>query len=164
MQATPNRPMRRQAKPDPVVAAWRPRRSDAESSGEDKFHIPAEVVPPGMAWEWKRLSCLGQDDITHQTALARDGAWDPVPNSAWSDKLGKFGVADEAIVLDGMMLMQRPEIYNHEAREEEYRKASGRVSNHFASLSLTDGPVPKAKAKIKTDYSTQLVPADDEAE
>lgn len=140
---------------------WRERRADRDLTGEDQFYIPPEVIPPGMDWQWKRLSYLGKDDISHQRHLQRDGAWDEVPNKMWPDKLGKWGQADEPIVLDGQVLMQRPAEYTIAALAEEKSKATSVISDHFQSLGLGEGPVQRAKPSIKVDYSTQLVPEDD---
>ncbi len=114
-----------------------------------------------MDWQWKRLSYLGKDDISHQRRMERDGAWDPVPNKVWPDKLGKWGSAEEPIVLDGQILMQRPQEYTDMALAEEKLKATSVISDHFQSLGLGEGPVPRFKPSIKVDYGTQLVPEDD---
>ena len=159
---TPRTENRKPARP---AIQWRARRGDSEITGEDKFYIPPEVIPPGMAWEWKRYSALGQEDIDHQVTLGRDGAWDPVPHESWPERLGQFGQTGNAIIVGGLILMQRPEIYSEESRVEEKQKSAARVKNHFASLNLSDGPLPKAKARVKTDYSSvQLVPDDDQPE
>ncbi len=152
------------SKPRVPVIDWRPRRPDAEISGEDKYFIPPEVIPPGMCWEFKRYTIWGEEDVEHQVSMMRDGAWDPVPNEAWPEKLGRFGKTGSPIIVGGQMLMQRPMAYTLEARAEEKAKADSRVTNHFKSLALPDGPLPKAKVQVKMDYSTQLVPSDDEAE
>lgn len=145
--------------------AWRPMRS-AEEGGTSKYDIPAHVVPDGMDWQWKRLSYAGKEDTDHQVSLQRDGAWDPVPHSAWPERLGVFGEKDQAIVVEGLVLMQRPLEYTEQVREEEKMRATSSVSDHFKSLGLNDsGAVPKMKAKVKMDYSSvQVAPADEDAE
>lgn len=158
---TPQRAQQRA--PERQAVNWRPRRGDAEVSGEDDYYVPPEVIPAGMSWEWKRYSTHGEVDITHQARLARDGAWDVVTHDQWPDKLGKFGKDGSPILLGGQVLMQRPLIYTEEAQAEEQRKATGRVKDQFRSLALGDGPLPKMKPSVKKDYSSvQLVPADDE--
>jgi hypothetical protein len=114
-----------------------------------------------MSWEYKRQSCLGMDDRDHMLKMVRDGAWDPVKYEEWPERLGEFGSPGEPIVIGGMMLMQRPLEYTIQAQEEELAKATGSVQNHFQSLQLSDGPVPKMKANLKRGYGTQLVPNDD---
>ncbi len=140
---------------------WRARRGDADITGDDQFYVPPEIIPPGMDWQWKRYSYLGKDDISYQRRLERDGAWDPVPHSAWPEKMGKWGHADEPIILDGQILMQRPMELTIQALAEEKSKATSRVTTHFQSLGLGEGPVPMAKPSIKVDYGTMLVPDDD---
>lgn len=150
-------------RPSSPKIQWRARNADA-AAGMGKYDIPEEVIPDGMDWQYKRVSYAGKEDITHQMGMMRDGAWDPVPHEAWPERLGKFGVPGQAIVIDGLMLMQRPMQYTVEAMAEEKKAAKDRVSNQMAELGLSNTALPRAKPKIKTRYETLTVPNDDETE
>ena len=135
-------------KPVKAKVAWRSR-GESAVTGANPFHIPEEAIPPGMSWQWKRLTYAGKEDITHQMMLARDGAWDPVPHEAWPARLGKMGVEGGPIVIDGMMLMQRPLQYTREAEMESLQAAKSQVSNKFAELGLSDTALPRIKPKSR---------------
>lgn len=161
--ATPPRTETRTSAPAPVK--WRARRPLASQEGTDKFTIPSEVVPDGMTWEFKRYSIMGQPDTTHMVAMERDGAWDPVTHEQWPERLGKFGEPGRPIIIDDMILMQRPESYTLEAKKEEIARASSQVANQFQSLGLSREGPPRAKPEVKRSYNqVQLVPDDDPAD
>jgi len=148
---------------------WRPRRSIQEIEETGRYYVEPEKIPDGMDYEWKAVTCVGLELREHQVRLARDGAWDPVPSSRHPEIVGKFlnkENPDEAIVIGGMMLMERPKQYTDESRAENYRSARARVENHFESLGIGSvAGAPPAKPTVKRDYSTvQLVPDDDKAE
>lgn len=148
------------------VEGWRARRSIEEIEETGRYTIDPSMIPDGMNYQWKRLSVLGQEDREHQVQCARDGAWDAVPANRHPEIMGKYLEAEnpnQAIVIGGQILMERPMVYSLEAREEEDRKAKGRVSDQFASLGLTEerGGAPRMKPQVKRDYSVQAVPDDD---
>ena len=156
-RSAPRAPQRTSPKID-----WRPMQDDGD---EDlRFVVPQEVIPPGMDWQFKRYSSLALVDTEYQSDIARRGAWDPVPHEAWPEKLGRFGKPGEAIIVGGLILMQRPMAYTEKSKAKERAKAQSAVGDHFKSLALPDGAFPKAKVNVKMDYSTQLVPEDDAAE
>lgn len=131
---------------------WRPRRTASELSSQFAFDIPREAIPDGMVWEWKRYSMLGELDPSHQVRMRRDGAWDVVTHEQWPERLGEFGKKGEPIIVDGMILMQRPAVYSEEAVKEQLAVATEGVKNHLKQLGLSDGPVPKAKPSVKREW------------
>jgi len=92
---------------------------------EDRFHIPAGVVPDGWMYEWKRKSIFGQPDTTHQVNLQRNG-WTPVPASRHP---GLWMPVDYpgAVEIDGLALMEIPMALYREAKRDEKRAADEAV-------------------------------------
>lgn len=71
----------------------------------DQFYIPANLIPDGISYEWKRWSVCGWVDDDYLTAIARTG-WEPVrPKDQPS--LVPPGYDGGYILRGGMILMQR---------------------------------------------------------
>ena len=58
--------------------------------GTDEFYIPAEVIPEGWNYEWKRRLLMGAEDPAYQVQLARNG-WEPVPASRHPEMMPSTG-------------------------------------------------------------------------
>lgn len=92
----------------------------------DKFHVDPSIVPDGWAYQWKRWTVFNQEDPSYQAELARAG-FTPVPAERHS---GYFLPPEKtgAIIIDGLMLMERPMALEIEAREEERATANAQVN------------------------------------
>lgn len=101
--------------------------------GVDKFAVPAEIVPDGWTYEWKRHSVLGMVDPSHEIALARAG-WEPVPPARHPEMMPK-GATDGVIMRDGMILMERPTQMVEMTRQQSLRKARLQVRTKEEQLS-----------------------------
>jgi hypothetical protein len=160
--------IRTQQRIDQRVKEWRPRRTIADIEEDGRYYIDPATIPEGMSYEWKSLTAMGEELREHQIRLARDGAWDAVPASRHPEIMGKYlevNNPNQAIIIGGQILMERPASYTVAAQAENDRRAVERVKNHFQSLGLSDGSgPPKMKPSIKRDYSVQAVPDDDMAE
>lgn len=147
--------------------SWRARRTLEEIEETGRYYIDPSSVPDGMDYQFKALTCMGEELREHQIRLARDGAWDPVPAARHPELMGKYlDINDptQAIIIGGQILMERPKIYSQQADAENLAKARERVSSQFMSLGLGEklGKGFEAmKPQVKRDYSVQAVPDDD---
>jgi hypothetical protein len=131
--AEPIRAMREELPTDRAVAKnlrgepiWRKGRRG--EGGDDKFYVPAELVPPGFTCEWKRHTVYNQRDPSYDASLAMQG-WEPVPAKMFDGYYYPKGSTESAIVVDGMILMIRPTVLCEEARAEDSRKAKAQMIN-----------------------------------
>jgi len=148
---------------------------------DDKFFIPddirEQVTREGFAYQWNVVSVMGKEDPSAQAALYRAG-WRPVPAERHP---GVFLPTEMkgAIVIDGLMLMERPLALEAEAREEDRQNALAQVngsrkqfgfktkvsgfegsdtstnpavrSNSFAKVSREAVSVPRPKYEMSVD-------------
>lgn len=113
---------------------WRHR-----SSGENRLHVDPKLIPEGWSWEWKRYTTYNAPDPGYQAALARDG-WEPVKAENFP---GVFLPVEQTgpIIIDGLILMERPASLTEEARLEEKRKADAAIGSQFG-ITLPNGVAP----------------------
>jgi hypothetical protein len=122
-----------------------------------KYHIPKNKIPAGMVAEWKALTVKGMSNRDHLIEVYRAG-WQPARAEQFPEFSG-FGInfgdrtlqigispegaaiylenvkAGDPIVLDGQILMLRPEELNEEAHDENKRRAVDDVAQQIARLS-----------------------------
>jgi hypothetical protein len=106
------------------AAELRDHRSDIPE-GNDKFAIPAAMIPDGWSYEWKTNTVLGAKNPAYEVAIARAG-WEPVPASRHPE-LMPANWHGQTIEMDGMILMERPKEITEEAKEREKRTARDQV-------------------------------------
>lgn len=149
---------------------WRARRTLDEIEETGRYYIDPATIPDGMDYQFKAVTVMGEEMREHQIRLARDGAWDPVPASRHPELMGKYLETDnpnQAIIIGGQILMERPMIYTQQAEAEARNKARNAVTGQFQSLGLGDklGKGFEAmKPQVKRDYSVSAVPDDDIAD
>lgn len=99
------------------------------AASEDRLHIDPSLIPEGWTWEWKRFTVYNAPDPAYQAALARDG-WEPVLAENYP---GVFMPVDYKgpVIVDGLMLMERPSVLTEEARAEEKRKADAAINGQL---------------------------------
>lgn len=118
---------------------------------EDNYKIFPEEVPEGMSYEWKRLEIYGKEDRAYQSKLRQFGRWSPVP----ADRHPRFNMAGEqAIVIDGMMLMERPTELSEERRRRDRVKSSSQFQDKMAAI----GNAMPNKLKVNTLQKTVEIP------
>ena len=130
--------------------------------GTDEFYIPPDAVPDGWAYEWKRRTVMGQEDVSYIVSLRRLG-WEPVPASRHPEMM-PMGSAERSIERKGMILMERPAEISEEVRRADLRKARAQVQNKQAQL----GEAPAGQfertnkgdplAKLKRSYEPIVIP------
>jgi hypothetical protein len=113
----------------------------------NRYDIPRDIIPDGMTYEWKRFTYNGKEDRGHQANLARN-RWAPVP----ADREGHEVVGGEptdpdpttgrkhphegCIIVDGLILMERPQEITDIVVAEDRRLAKGQVANQIRKLKL----------------------------
>lgn len=126
------------------MAQYRARYGDLDQLGEitfdDKWNVEA---PPGWTYEWKTFSVWNKEYPQYHNALLRSG-WQAVPATRHRDKMVP-GSTDESIIIDGLMLMERPQELTQQRRRSEYLKAVEIVRMSEARLAdAPPGTAPRA--------------------
>lgn len=88
--------------------------------------------PPGWTYEWKTHTVFGKNFPHYTTQLLRSG-WAPVPANRHRELLFPEYV-DESIIIDGLILMERPKELTDRRRLRERNKATDQVRNSEAKL------------------------------
>ena len=99
----------------------------------DKFWAPE--APAGWTYEWKMRSVMNEEQNHYIVELSRNG-WEPVPLSRHPEMM-PHGWQGETIEVEGLMLMERPEVLTKEDRAEEARLA--REAVYTKERQLRDG-------------------------
>lgn len=108
-----------QAPPGRAVAIGRdgkPIWRNAPVGGADQFNV-AHLEPDGWKYEWKRYSVNGLVDHAYQAQLKRVGRWEPVLAENHDGVFLPPG-STGAIIIDGLILMERPRPLHDEAQRE----------------------------------------------
>ena len=123
-------------------------------------------MPDGMSYEWSRVTYAGKEDVRHQ-ARAHRRHWTPVPKKRHPEIVGREAATKDpegAIIVDGLMLMERPAQISKEAAHLRDERARERVRNQVKSLKLTpEGQLPRVRAQAKKKYNIQVAEPDDSA-
>lgn len=86
---------------------------DPMPTTDSGYHVPKEIIPEGMIYQWRRESTLGEADPANIAALQRNG-WRFVPADRHPDR---------PVRLDGLVLMECPEVFVRQSEHEERQKA-----------------------------------------
>lgn len=162
-------PLGRSAKMDdaPLRSPTRRRLTDEEilakygDRDSEKYSVPPNMVPPGMAYEWKTQEVIGRVNSRGMNEYQRMG-WQFVPakrhQGFWTDAKG-----DEPIALDGMVLMEIDEETFREMRRHDKLEAKERIKTLVGTINgAPPGTGPrdqhaKTKASIKRTYEPLMV-------
>ncbi len=128
--------------------------------GTDKFYIDPRIVPDGWSYEFKRYTCLGQQDPSYQVGLAYRG-WAAVPVSRHPEMMPD-NYTGNTIEREGQILMERPMEITKEVNASELRKAREQVGQKEQQLkgmpAGANSPFEPAGNKIGRSYETIAVP------
>jgi hypothetical protein len=127
-------------------------------TSDDKFHIPKEMIPDGMTYEWKRYTYGGKIDQDHQRSMMMQH-WSAVPADrhpalAWTDSTSKY------IEKEGLILMERPSYLTAEAHDERVRSADDQIRTKMRQLHADGKEKGFDKTSLQTGYDLSV--ADDE--
>lgn len=129
------------------AAELRDHLGDTEASSS-QFDIPAENIPDGWTYNWKRISVFEWEDKNNLINVRRDG-WDPVPASRHPEMMPKDDTSGY-VIRDGMMLMECPTEIVDERKRFEMKKARDQVRFKEAQLSGTpEGTLTRDHAQVK---------------
>lgn len=130
---------------------------EEESGGP--FQVDAALIPDGMSYEWRRVTYAGKEDVRHQ-ARAHRRHWSPVPKKRHPEIVGHEAAKKDpegAIIVDGLMLMERAAPVSEAAARLRDERAQERVRNQVKSLKLTpEGQLPRVRAEAKKKYNIQV--------
>jgi hypothetical protein len=105
---------------------------DDDSVGDafiDKWFAQA---PPGWTYEWKTHSVWNKEYPQYMNNLYRRG-WEAVPATRHRDLIYPDYEGD-SIIIDGMILMERPKELTDRQRVRDYRKAVAQIINSEQKL------------------------------
>jgi hypothetical protein len=125
------------------------------SASEDMFYIPLEEIPPGLTYEWKRWSLVGENNPFYIADMRGQG-WEPVNPKVHPTWLPP-GYNEPHIIKGGMILMERPEELTLEAKKELDALAKTRVREAEQRLGMTPNgqlsrDLPDVAPKIVKEY------------
>lgn len=113
----------------------------------DRFHIDPSKIPDGTTYEWKRASVFGKEDSTYFATMER-GGWSAVEASRHPEYARNNN--NGYIELDGMVLMERPDVITRHVRQRERRNAMEAVAVKEQEAMLTpSGTLPRDAPELK---------------
>ena len=113
-----------------------------DEENPDRQHIPAHLIPEGMAFQWVTDTVLGQSFAQHRASFEKKG-WTPVHQEDFDGQLnGMFMKKGEQgeIRMTGQVLMARPKELSDRARKRDRRLANEQVQ--IKEQSLRGGDLP----------------------
>ena len=100
-------------------------RQAALEEESDMLHIPKEIIPEGMRYNWKTHSVFGQEQNRRFGRYQATG-WTEVPASRHPGLFTPRGYEGH-IEYDGLVLMEKPEELCRQTEAREFRKAREQV-------------------------------------
>jgi hypothetical protein len=117
----------------------------------DKWFAQA---PEGWSYEWKTHSVWNKEYPQYLSSLQRNG-WSPVSSKEPEVRNLLYpGYENESVIVDGMILMERPRELTDRVREREYRRANEVVRN--SERKLADAPAGTAPRTAFAETSPKL--------
>lgn len=99
----------------------------------NQFDVPAD---PNWQRMWVRSSCHGKDDSRNLHLMYEQG-FRPVPASLYPDRFPTVDGSDR-IETDGLILMERPKVFENEAAHEQRQAAVRQKHNQMAEFEGVD--------------------------
>jgi hypothetical protein len=139
---------------------------------DDKFEIPSDILEAtkkeGWVYQWNVVSVLGKEDHSAIAGLYRAG-WTSVPAERHP---GVFLPSEMkgSIVIDGLMLMERPIALELEAKAEERQAALSQVNGSrqqfgfsptaagFEGADKSNHPAVRNNSFVKVSYEEVTTP------
>lgn len=130
-------------------ARTRQRNNTADAPTHDSY-INFAAVPPDVSLEWKRFSAVGQEYPYYLQAMRKQG-WEPVnprEHPDWVTLPPGYDVT--TVIVDGLILMERPLSLTIEARQEADALAKQRIIEAEQRLGKTpEGEMTRNHAGVK---------------
>lgn len=133
---------------------------DSLGPHKDKYYVDPTKIPDGWSYEWRTYTVVGKENPQYQVQLQRAG-WRAVPTSRHPELMPK-GWTDGVILIDGMMLMERPKQITDFQKERDRRDANAPIENIRAKLAgAPQGHFPRtADARTAPRLDTAFAPPD----
>lgn len=130
----------------------RPKRLQRSRDSGDKFYVGADTIPMGMSYNWKAITIVGKDNKEHMIRMRRDH-WTPVPAGRHPEISGASPEDTGQIVIDGLILMERPDYLTEEAHDERTGVARDTFKEHMQRVGFAGkGEGPRHGVKLKQTY------------
>lgn len=107
-------------------------------SAVSRFSVPPEIIPDGIEYQWNTCEVFSQP-MPQRIAFWQKQGWRPVPAERHPGRWTPIGASGD-IVVDGVMLCERPKAWCDRAREHEHKKARGQMETKKAQLRGGDLP------------------------
>lgn len=151
------------AEAERIAAEWF---SHLDSLGphKDKYYVDPTKIPDGWSYEWRTYTVVGKENPQYMVQLQR-ARWRPVPARRHPELMPSGYDPDAAILIDGMMLMERPAAITEYQRARDKRDANAPIENIRAKLSgapagqFPRDADPRTAPAIKTGYQAPDIPA-----
>lgn len=127
-------------------------RQAALEEESDMLHIPKEIIPDGMRYNWKTFSILGQQQNRRFGRFEATG-WEAVPASRHPGLFTPRGYEGN-IEYDGLVLMEKPEELCRQTEAREFRKAREQVQSK--EQQLRGGEAMRATAFANTQHQSAM--------
>jgi hypothetical protein len=125
---------------------------------KDFLYVPKELIPDGIAIEWKRKSVLNKEDKKHSAEVWRAG-WRFLPSNSegFAEHFASF-VTGDIFEYEGLVLMYRPQSMSDSAKKEESRKAGALVKDKFDEMGYNspEKDIPGKRFKLERGFEEKL--------
>ena len=130
---------------------------DSLGPHKDKYYVDPTKIPDAWSYEWRAFTVVGKENPQYQMTLQR-GRWRPVPAKRHPELVPSGYDPEGAILIDGMMLMERPKVITDYQKARDHRDALAPIENIRAKLSgapanqFPRDADPRTAPNIKTAY------------
>ncbi len=104
---------------------------DSLGPQKDKYYVDPTKIPDGWSYEWRTYTVVGKENPQYQVQLQR-AAWRPVMASRHPELMPKG--YEGVVLVDGMMLMERPRAITEFRQAQDRREANAPIENIRAKM------------------------------
>jgi hypothetical protein len=128
---------------------------DSLGPQKDRYYVDPTKIPDSWSYEWRTYTVVGKENPQYMVQLQRAG-WRPVPVRRHPELMPAGYDGSAAILIDGMMLMERPKMITDHQKERDRREAVAPIENIRAKLAgAPQGQFPRdADARTAPKVST----------
>lgn len=136
---------------------------DSLGPHKDKYYVDPTKIPDAWSYEWRTYTVVGKENPQYQVQLQRS-RWRPVPARRHPELMPSGYDPNGAILIDGMMLMERPKAITDYQKARDKAEADAPIKN--IRDKLTGAPpshfprgVGGAPAAVNTAFAPPDIPA-----
>jgi hypothetical protein len=122
----------------------------------DRYYVPPELLAkhPSTSFEWKNYEIYGKPADAREVHFEQQQGWRACPHSMFPGYFAPIGEPGY-ILVDGMILMERPLQLTQEARREEIARAQYNArANQQRAAETPPGQAPR----LRPQFNSQVVP------